>query len=169
MSPVVSYGFIIFIVILPLFAFLNKNNSVDLYKLRVYWINALNAYWLWQQYEDVINCVLFFNGNIWIPSLLPELRYASKDSISQNPDVDAILVFITCLLQTSCWFLSVQSSMFSVHFLYLVQVSPYKWVTESRMVKNNEETNVRLLPCVHIGVALIAIVVLCLDMSNKKK
>lgn len=35
--------------------------------------------------------------------------------------------------------------------------------------KNNEETNVRLLPHIHIEVSLIAILVLCLDMSNKKK
>lgn len=35
------------------------------------------------------------------------------------------------------------------------------------MVKDNEETNVKLLLCVHIGVSLSATLVLCLDMSSK--
>lgn len=35
------------------------------------------------------------------------------------------------------------------------------------MVKDNEETNVKLLLCVHIGVSLNATLVFCLDMSSK--
>lgn len=46
---------------------------------------------------------------------------------------------------------------------------PYKLVTKSRTVKHNEEKNVKLLPRVHIGVPLIATLVLCLDRSNKNE